>query len=72
MRLWNGTVLDYRTLNQDHSLQEPFNSGSGVYIADIFDCIPATQSMANVKTAMEGVYDIHENTDGICCPNRGL
>ncbi|GMR42638.1 hypothetical protein PMAYCL1PPCAC_12833 [Pristionchus mayeri] len=49
---------------------EPFSSGSGVYIADIFDCVPATQSMANVKTAMEGVYDIHENTDGICCPNR--
>ena len=54
------------------SLQEPYTSGNGVYIADIFDCVSSPQSMANVKTAMEGVYDVHESVDGICCPNRGL
>lgn len=51
---------------------EPFNSGNGLFAADLFDCIPATQSMNNVKSVMEGVYDIHSNADGICCPNRGI
>ncbi|KAK6039843.1 Kunitz/Bovine pancreatic trypsin inhibitor domain protein [Cooperia oncophora] len=34
------------------------------------DCL--TQAMANVKTAMEGVYDLHPAADGICCPNRAF
>lgn len=40
-------------------------------MADIIDCVAATASMANVKSAMEGVYDISEHADGLCCPNRG-
>ncbi|KIH43368.1 EB module [Ancylostoma duodenale] len=51
--------------------QDPQN-GDGVYIADIYDCVTSVASMANVKTAMEGVYDISPAADGICCPNRGL
>ncbi|CAI2349048.1 unnamed protein product [Caenorhabditis sp. 36 PRJEB53466] len=46
--------------------------GDGIYIADIYDCLVSTTSMANVKTAMEGVYDIHPSSDGICCPNRAF
>uniref|UniRef100_A0A914C9V7 BPTI/Kunitz inhibitor domain-containing protein n=1 Tax=Acrobeloides nanus TaxID=290746 RepID=A0A914C9V7_9BILA len=52
--------------------QEPFNSGNGIYIADIYDCTTAPSSMSNVKAAMEGVYDIHPSADGICCPNRAF
>uniref|UniRef100_A0AC34QTC2 BPTI/Kunitz inhibitor domain-containing protein n=1 Tax=Panagrolaimus sp. JU765 TaxID=591449 RepID=A0AC34QTC2_9BILA len=52
--------------------QEPFNSGNGIYIADIYDCVTAPSSMSNVKAAMEGVYDIHPASDGICCPNRAF
>uniref|UniRef100_A0A1I7XAX5 Kunitz/Bovine pancreatic trypsin inhibitor domain protein n=1 Tax=Heterorhabditis bacteriophora TaxID=37862 RepID=A0A1I7XAX5_HETBA len=48
------------------------HSGNGVYIADIYDCVTSTASMGNVKMAMEGVYDIHTATDGICCPNRAF
>ena len=51
--------------------QEPFNSGNGLFIADIYDCITAAPALGNVKAAMEGVYDIHPSADGICCPNRG-
>jgi hypothetical protein len=65
--------------------QEPYNSGNGIYIADIYDCskllkiktikivflVSAPKAMSNVKAAMEGVYDIHPSSDGICCPNRG-
>ena len=47
------------------------STGNGIYIADIYDCVTSTSSMSNVKTAMEGVYDLHPATDGICCPNRG-
>uniref|UniRef100_A0A915DPR7 BPTI/Kunitz inhibitor domain-containing protein n=1 Tax=Ditylenchus dipsaci TaxID=166011 RepID=A0A915DPR7_9BILA len=32
----------------------------------------AQQSMENVKNVMEGVYDIHPQADGICCPNREI
>lgn len=49
----------------------PFTSENGLYIADLYDCIPASQSMGNVKNVMDGVYDIHPQADGICCPNRG-
>jgi hypothetical protein len=28
--------------------------------------------MENVKSVMEGVYDVHPAADGICCPNRGF
>ncbi|VDP07211.1 unnamed protein product [Heligmosomoides polygyrus] len=48
------------------------NSGEGIYIADIYDCVTAVTSMANVKTAMEGVYDLSPAADGICCPNRAF
>ncbi|KAI1724653.1 kunitz/Bovine pancreatic trypsin inhibitor domain-containing protein [Ditylenchus destructor] len=51
---------------------EPYNSGNGMYIVDIYDCIVAQQSMDNVKSVMEGVYDIHPQADGICCPNRAF
>ncbi|CAJ0941855.1 unnamed protein product, partial [Mesorhabditis belari] len=45
---------------------------AGVFIADIYDCVTAVTSMNNVKTAMEGVYNIHPSADGICCPNRAF
>ncbi|CAJ0607862.1 unnamed protein product [Cylicocyclus nassatus] len=51
--------------------QDP-QSGDGIFIADIYDCVTSTASMANVKTAMEGVYDISPAADGICCPNRAF
>ncbi|PAV76107.1 hypothetical protein WR25_21575 isoform B [Diploscapter pachys] len=44
--------------------------GHGIYIADIYDCVTSSTSLTNVKTAMEGVYDLHPQSDGICCPNR--
>ncbi|KAI6235899.1 hypothetical protein M3Y95_00100300 [Aphelenchoides besseyi] len=50
--------------------QEPYNSGNGIFIADIYDCVTVPPAMSNVKAAMEGVYDIHPSSDGICCPNR--
>ncbi|VDK17861.1 unnamed protein product [Anisakis simplex] len=46
-------------------------STSGVSIADIYDCVTAV-SMTEVKEAMDGVYDVHPNADGICCPNRAF
>ncbi|KAK6732185.1 hypothetical protein RB195_016518 [Necator americanus] len=51
--------------------QDP-QSGDGIYITDIYDCVTSVASMANVKTAMEGVYDISPAADGICCPNRAF
>ncbi|VDM58994.1 unnamed protein product, partial [Angiostrongylus costaricensis] len=45
---------------------------NGVYIADIYDCVSAVESMNNVKTAMEGTYDVSSASDGICCPNRAF
>ncbi|KAI6212235.1 hypothetical protein M3Y99_01843500 [Aphelenchoides fujianensis] len=35
--------------------EEPYNSGNGVFIADIYDCVTAPHAMSNVKAAMEGV-----------------
>uniref|UniRef100_A0A1I7SU90 Kunitz/Bovine pancreatic trypsin inhibitor domain protein n=1 Tax=Bursaphelenchus xylophilus TaxID=6326 RepID=A0A1I7SU90_BURXY len=52
--------------------QEPFNSGNGIFIGDVYDCVTAPQAMSSVKGAMEGVYDIHPSADGICCPNRAF
>uniref|UniRef100_A0A913HEF1 BPTI/Kunitz inhibitor domain-containing protein n=1 Tax=Strongyloides stercoralis TaxID=6248 RepID=A0A913HEF1_STRER len=52
--------------------QEPFTPGNGIYIGDIYDCIGAPTSMSNVKSAMEGIYDIHSDSDGICCPSRAF
>lgn len=51
---------------------EPYNSGNGLFVADLYDCIPTAQSMENVKQVFQGVYDVHPSADGICCPNRGL
>ena len=51
---------------------EPYNSGNGLFIADLYDCVPAPQSMENVKAVMEGVYEVHPHSDGICCPNRAF
>lgn len=48
---------------------EPFQEDDGVFIADIYDCIAVP--LNDVKDAMRGVYDIHPQADGICCPNRG-
>ncbi|VDM45373.1 unnamed protein product [Toxocara canis] len=46
-------------------------SSSGIHIADIYDCVTAV-SMAAVKEAMDGIYDVHQHADGICCPNRAF
>ena len=51
---------------------EPYNSGNGMFVADLYDCVPVAQSMENVKQVFQGVYDVHPSADGICCPNRGL
>ena len=50
---------------------EPYNSGNGLFVADTYDCVPAGQSLDNVKHVFNGVYDVHPAADGICCPNRG-
>lgn len=50
---------------------EPYNSGNGLFVADLYDCVPVAQSMENVKQVFQGVYDVHPSADGICCPNRG-
>ncbi|KAL4002748.1 Kunitz/Bovine pancreatic trypsin inhibitor domain family protein [Acanthocheilonema viteae] len=49
---------------------EPYKPENGVYIADIYDCIAVP--LNNVKLAMKGIYNIHPQADGICCPNRAF
>lgn len=51
---------------------DPSSGSEGIYIADVYDCVTSLTSLANVKTAMEGVYDLHASSDGICCPNRAF
>ncbi|CAG9534594.1 unnamed protein product [Cercopithifilaria johnstoni] len=49
---------------------EPYEPENGVYIADIYDCVAVP--LNNVKLAMKGIYNIHPQADGICCPNRAF
>uniref|UniRef100_A0A1I8EWG0 BPTI/Kunitz inhibitor domain-containing protein n=1 Tax=Wuchereria bancrofti TaxID=6293 RepID=A0A1I8EWG0_WUCBA len=49
---------------------EPYQPENGIYIADIYDCV--TVPLNNVKLAVKGIYNIHPQADGICCPNRAF
>uniref|UniRef100_A0A915PL09 BPTI/Kunitz inhibitor domain-containing protein n=1 Tax=Setaria digitata TaxID=48799 RepID=A0A915PL09_9BILA len=49
---------------------EPYQPENGIYIADIYECVSVP--LNDVKLAMKGIYDIHPQADGICCPNRAF
>ncbi|VDK81188.1 unnamed protein product [Litomosoides sigmodontis] len=75
LQFCSSTATDYNTFVANGGgactyAVEPFKPENGVYIADIYDCLAVP--LHNVKLAMKGIYKIHPQADGICCPNRAF
>uniref|UniRef100_A0A1I7V943 BPTI/Kunitz inhibitor domain-containing protein n=1 Tax=Loa loa TaxID=7209 RepID=A0A1I7V943_LOALO len=75
LQFCSSTSTDYNTFVANGGAActyatEPYQSDNGVYIADIYDCIVVP--LNNMKLAMKGIYNIHPEADGICCPNRAF
>ncbi|KAK6102220.1 Kunitz/Bovine pancreatic trypsin inhibitor domain family protein [Brugia pahangi] len=75
LQFCSSTSTDYNTFVANGGgactyATEPYQPENGIYIADIYDCV--TVPLNNVKLAMKGIYNIHPQADGICCPNRAF